>query len=159
MSMISLETFMPPPVLPAQGGRIRRPRHIYHDESTGGAYHDKIPPYLLHLQGFLQLAREYEVIGVEIYAEEHHENGDDPLDIGRIITAAAVFYAETAGSRRSECDLQGFQKRQPSGEQEDELNDRHDDIDDIKDAGRLLYLGNKLAHDRAGALRLHDVHF
>ena len=61
----------------------------------------KVAPHLLAGSSATELAHEQQEVGVEVDAEQDHEDGHDPLDVGRKAAKAVVAEAEAAGARRT----------------------------------------------------------
>lgn len=61
---------------------------------------------LLIFKECLELAHNEQVIAVEVYAEEHHKHGANPLYINAVTRYAVIFDSEAAGSCGAECRTQ-----------------------------------------------------
>ena len=112
---------------------------------------------LFHGESILEVLEQNEIIGVEVNAEQHHKDGNDPLAIGRIAGDAVILYAKAAGARRAEAMGHCFKGRHTAQQQQQDLDQRQSDINDIQDAGGIAQTRYQLAHRGAGALGPHQV--
>ena len=130
---------------------------VEEDDRNRNEYDQKIVPDLFHFQRALDLAEKDQVIGVEIDAEEDHEDGNDPLDIGRIIGYTGIFDTKTAGPGRAETGAYGIKQGHFPEDKEQRFDHGHAQIDQVQITRRGFYFGNKLADRRAGAFRPHQI--
>ena len=133
------------------------PQQRGENDAGGGQNDDEIPPYLLHPERLSELTEEEEIVGVEVDAEEDHENGDDPLQVGTVAGDGISLDAEAAGTGSAEAVGDGLKNGHPAQQQKDDLQHRQAEIDDIQDPGGAADLGHQLAHAGAGGFRLHQV--
>lgn len=69
-------------VLKGSGEAVVDVDGVGHYDDDGGENDGEIHPHLLHLQGFAELMKHYQIVGVEVDAEEYHEDCYDPLACG-----------------------------------------------------------------------------
>ena len=117
----------------------------------------KVAPHLLAGSSAAELAHEQQEVGVEVDAEQDHEDGHDPLDVGRKAGKAVVAEAEAAGARRTKGGEHGFEQGHSANQQEHQLQHGKGKVDAVQDLSGGLYLRHQLIHLRAGAFRLHQV--
>ena len=117
----------------------------------------KVAPHLLAGSSAAELAHEQQEVGVEVDAEQDHEDGHDPLDVGRKAGKAVVTEAETAGACRTKGGEQGFEQGHSAKQKEHQLQHGKGKVDAIQNFSGGLYLGHQLVHLRAGAFGLHQV--
>ena len=117
----------------------------------------KVAPHLLAGSSAAELAHEQQEVGVEVDAEQDHENGHDPLDVGRKAGKAVVAEAEAAGTRRTKGSEHGFEQGHSANQQEHQLQHGKGKVDAVQDLSGGLHLRHKLVHLRAGAFGFHQV--
>ena len=69
--------------------------------------------------GAVEFAQQQQEVGIEVDAEQDHENGHDPLDVGRKAGKAVILEAEAAGARRAESRKHGIEDRHPANQQDE----------------------------------------
>ena len=85
----------------------RLAKAVVHTINIGGDdthRHDddhNVAPHLLAGGSAAELAHEQQEVGVEVDAEQDHEDGHDPLDVGRKAAKAVVAEAKAAGSSKN----------------------------------------------------------
>ena len=117
----------------------------------------KVAPHLLAGSSAAELAHEQQEVGVEVDTEQDHEDGHDPLDVGRKAGKAVVTEAEATGTRRTKGGEHGFEQRHSANQQEHQLQHGKGKVDAVQDLSGGLYLRHKLVHLRAGAFGFHQV--
>ena len=117
----------------------------------------KVAPHLLAGSSAAKLAHEQQEVGVEVDAEQDHEDGHDPLDVGRKAAKAVVAEAKAAGARRTKGGEQCLEQGHSANQQEHQFQHGEGKIDAVQNFSGRLHLGHQLIHLRAGAFRLHQV--
>ena len=107
--------------------------------------------------GAVEFAQQQQKVSIEVDAEQDHENGHDPLDVGRKAGKAVILEAEAAGARRTEGREHGLKQRHAAQQQEYHLQHGECKIDAVQDLCGRLHLRHQLIHLRAGAFCLHQV--
>ena len=71
---------------------------------------------------------------------------------------AVIFDAETAGAHRAEGGGECVERRHAKGDQQNDFQNRHGQINAIQNLCGVLYMRHKLGDGGAGALGAHQVH-
>ena len=102
----------------------------------GGEENDgEIAQKLRVFEGFQGALYEKQVVEVEVYAKERHENGYHRLKINAVVSAdGGVFDAEAAGAGGAESGAETVKQGHAAAQQEDELNNGERHVNQIKDA-------------------------
>ena len=142
--------------------RLKRRREIAADinrnEHRRYRDDDQIPAHLFHLERLLLvLAKVQIIIGVEVDAEQDHENCQDCLLQHCVVGCTGITHAEAAGAGRAESHTERIEQRHLCDQKQNNLHQRHAEIDQIQDLRRFLDLGHKLAERRSRAFRAHEL--
>ena len=99
----------------------------------------------------------HEVIEVEVHAKEEHEYRYHPLAIQGKASETVILDTESACTGCGESRINRFKYRITSAYEEQSLKKCETDVDEIQDLRCLTEPGNKLADDRSGRFRLHEI--
>ena len=138
--------------------RGKQPQDVHRDDERTGCDDGKIHPHLSIAPGHGVLFHEEKEVNVEIHAEQHHEYGDDTLQIvAGVGPHGGVFNAEAAGTGSAEGGAQAVKQGHPPQAQQHNLGSRHGDVDTVENAGGLAHIGHHFGHGGAGAFRPQKV--
>ena len=105
-----------------------------------------------------RLSRKQVMVKPEVDASRHHEHGDDHLHICAAVEAYAFGVSrKSSGAYRTEGVSGSLEKVQTAEHQENDLKERHTDVDGVELPGGIVSGEADLVHGRTGGLGPHDL--
>ncbi len=137
------------------GGRLGK--NVHRDAEGAQQDNGDIQPQLLILPHRLPVFSQQEIITRKIHAEKSHKYGGHRLQIGGISGHTVCLDAEASGSGCAKRGAQRVKKRHFPCRQEQYIERRQSNIDEIQNFGRLPHLRYNFADAGTRRFRPHQM--